>query len=326
MLKHKAFCQALLVLGALLSFALPAFTAEPGSEYPPASELSDQKPGSVLVFPFYSSAAGNMAQENTRFSITNQNITTSIPIHLFFVNGDSGTVNDTYLCLTPVQTAVFFASDVDPGVRGYAVAVAVGSNGAPIKFNDLRGDAAIKLATGHRASLKAQAIAAITLPAFSGSTATLNFDGVAYNRMPRALALDQIKSRSDGNSTLLVLTRVTGNYAAPNGRDLIGECSGYLYDHTAFGRNFSFTGSKSQLVELVRNDFPLLGFDTFIPAGRSGWFYVAATQDAGLFGAVLNTNSNSGTQPRAFSGGNNLRALSLSSSNSITIPVIPPSC
>ena len=146
--------------------------------------------------------------------------------------------------------------------------------------------------------------------------------------MPRTLAMDNIKSAADGNNTLLILTRVTGNYAG-GPIDKIGSVSGTLYDDAATTAPFTFDGSMQlfgdQLAQTLSNSFPVTtpSFTSLIPAGRSGWLYLAANADIGLFGAVLNLNPNAGSQVGAFNGGHNLRALRLSTSNSIIIPVVP---
>jgi hypothetical protein len=151
--------------------------------------VSDQAAGSVLIYNFYASSASNPALENTRLNLTNTSETEDLSVHLFFVDGETCSVADNYVCLTKSQTMSFLMSDIDPGVSGYVVAVAVNSRtGAPIFFNQLIGDAYIKLASGHTANLGAEAIAAqVADPAStnaSAMTATLNFDNVSYNALP----------------------------------------------------------------------------------------------------------------------------------------------
>lgn len=302
--------------------------------YPPASlpgtsDFSDQKTGSVLVFPFYTSTATPSAQ-NTYITVTNHSTISGVDVRFTFVGFDGTFVPANPIFLGASQNLTFLTSDIDPGYTGFIVVVAVNASGFPINFNFLAGQSNIKLASGHAASLKAEAIAAISLPAFSGATATLNFDGSAYNRMPRTLAMENIKSAADGNNTLLILTRVTGNYATST-VDKIGAVSGTLYDDATAAAPFTFDGSMQlfgdQLAQTLSNSFPVTtpSFTSLIPAGRSGWLYLAADADIGLFGAVLNFNANAGSQVTAFNGGHNLRALRLSTSNSIIIPVVPAS-
>ena len=104
---------------------------------------------------------------------------------------------DSYLCLTANQTASFLASDLDPGTTGYLVAVAVDCVlGCPINFNCLIGDEYIKMASGHVANLGAESIASQSKTPVvcdaNSTTATINFDGMKYNRIPRVLALDSV--------------------------------------------------------------------------------------------------------------------------------------
>ncbi|MDQ3013022.1 MAG: DUF11 domain-containing protein, partial [Acidobacteriota bacterium] len=171
----------------------------PGNAYPALSEVSDQKEGSILFYPIYTSDAVNGNTQNTRVSITNTSNTERVTVHLFAVDGASCAVLDAFICLTANQTTVFLASDFDPGNTGYLVAVAVeDATGLPRAFNELIGDEYVKFSTGHAANLGAEAIAATMLfPTgvdANVTTTTLRFDGMNYNRLPRVLAADNIPS------------------------------------------------------------------------------------------------------------------------------------
>src|SRR5262249_19164901 len=160
------------------------------------------KTGSVLIYNLYASSATAPQDEDTRISITNTNTGSSVFVHLFFVNGTDCNVSQESACLTANQTMAVFASDLDPGVTGYIIAVAVASDtGTPIDFNYLIGEADVKLASGHAARLNAVAIAALRLPLRDPGVPEmqLNFDGSMYNQVPRALALSGIPSPNDGN-------------------------------------------------------------------------------------------------------------------------------
>jgi hypothetical protein len=319
---------------ALVMMAAAALAADPGLAFPATSEHSDQKAGSVLVYNLYTSGATSGNAQNTRINITNTSSVTSQLVHLFFV-ADTCQIADSYICLTPNQTASFLSSDVDPGVTGYIVAVSVDVNGCPRGANSLIGDEYVKLSTGHAANLGAVAFAAL----YSGTsavcatevttTALLPLDGNtttgwSYNLVPRVLAASNVPSRADGNDTLVVLNRIGGNLAT--GASTLASVFGLLYDDSESVFSFSVVGG-CQLRGSLSNTFPRTTprFETVIPAGRSGWFKVWGGSDIGILGAIINTNPNSAANAGAFSGGRNLHALTLSSS-SLTIPVFPPSC
>jgi uncharacterized repeat protein (TIGR01451 family) len=96
-----------------------------GIGFPASAEASDDKSGSVLFFPLYTSNASVPAQQNTTISITNTGIFDAATVHLFVVDGTTCSAQDVFICLTQNQTISFLASDFDPGVTGYIMAVAV---------------------------------------------------------------------------------------------------------------------------------------------------------------------------------------------------------
>ncbi|HQR35408.1 MAG TPA: proprotein convertase P-domain-containing protein [Blastocatellia bacterium] len=302
----------------------------PGNGIPYTSEMSDQKAGSVLIYNIYTSGATSGNTQNTRLNITNADPSRAVFVHLFFV-AEGCSVADSYLCLTANQTASFLASDLDPGTTGYLVAVAVNQIGCPITANCLIGDEYVKFTSGHAANLGAEAFAGIAggLPLCDGNsvTAAINFDGISYNRVPRVLALDNVGSRADGNDTLVVLNRIGGNLGI--GASTLGTLFGIFYDDAENALSFSVSGS-CQLRNSISNNFPRTTprFETFIPAGRTGWAKVFSQSptDIGILGSAINFNPNAASSAGAFNQGHNLHALTLSSSNTYVIPVFPPSC
>jgi hypothetical protein len=309
----------------------PTSPVGPGAPFPSTSEVSDQKAGSVLVYNFYSSSAASPNTQNTRISITNTNPTAPIGVHLFFVDGATCSVADVFLCLTKNQTASFLASDLDPGTTGYLVAIASDpTTGCPVNFNFLIGDEYVKLASGHAANLGAEAFSALAggRTACDGNsvTATLAFDGVSYNRVPRTLAASSIPARADGNDTLLVLNRFGGNLAT--GAGTLSNLFGIFYDDAENALSFTFNPGTCQFRSSLSNNFPRLTprFENFIPAGRSGWMRLYSTSDIGLLGAVLNFNANAGTNAGAFNQGRNLHKLTLTATQTLVIPIFPANC
>nr|MDQ3012786.1 putative Ig domain-containing protein [Acidobacteriota bacterium] len=303
----------------------------PGLRFPATSEVSDQKAGSVLIYNIYTSSATSGNTQNTRINITNVHPLLPAFVHLFFVS-ESCSVADSYICLTGNQTSSFLASDLDPGTTGYIVAVAVdGIRGCPTSFNYLIGDEYVKFTTGHAASLGAEAISALAggLPLCDGNsvTSTLNFDGFSYDMVSHVLADDSVGSRADGNDTLLILNRIGGNLAT--GAGSLSSVFGIFYDDAETAVSFSFNGGH-QFRSSLSNNFPRITprFETFIPAGRTGWFKLWPTTPTlwGMTGAAINFNPNAASSSGAFNQGHNLHKLRLTNTASYVIPIFPPGC
>jgi hypothetical protein len=137
--------------------------------------------------------------------------------------------------------------------------------------------------------------------------------------------VDNLPSRADGNSTLLILNRIGGNLAT--GAGSLGTLFGVMFDDTEGGISFTVTGG-CQLRNILSNDFPRTTprFENFIPAGRSGWLKISSQSDLGISGAVLNFNPNAGASAGAFHQGHNLHKLTLTGAASYSIPVFPSGC
>jgi hypothetical protein len=329
--------RSLAAVCALLIISTVALAADPGSPYPPASQVSDQKAGSLLIYNTYTSSASAPAQENTRINITNTNPTLPAFVHFFFVEGTTCSVADTFICFTQNQTASFITSDADPGTRGYLVALAVDLDGEPTAFNFLTGDEYVKYASGHAANLGAEAFAkrpeAPGVGSSDGTTYTLVFDfgqdGVtvgSYNRVARVLADDSIPSRLDGNDTKLIVNRIGGSLVS--GASTLGTLFAVIYDDAENTFSTSFSGPCHLEFSIGASNLPRVvgGWNALIPAGHTGWtkfWKVNADQFGdGILGAAINFNA--GTA--GFNGGHNLHKLTLSPFNAYIVPVFPPSC
>jgi hypothetical protein len=327
----RLLAHGLVTLAALVVVSTVALAADPGLVYPPTSEVSDQKAGSILIYNTYTSSASAPAQENTRINLTNTSSTSAAFVHIFFVEGQSCSVADSFICLTANQTASLTTSDADPGTRGYIVAIAVdGVIGCPFSFNFLIGDEYVKYASGHAANLGAEAIAALyagVMPECDGNSvaATILFNGVqglGYNRLPRVLADDSIPSRLDGNDTKIIVNRIAGNLAT--GAASLGTLFAVIYDDAENTFSTTFSGNCHLEFSIGAGNLPRVvgGWNALLPAGHTAWMKFWSTADIGILGAAINFNA--GTS--GFNGGHNLHKLTLSATNNYVMPVFPPAC
>jgi hypothetical protein len=304
----------------------------PGILYSPASPSSDDKLGSVLFFPIYTSDVTSPVQQNTRINITNADQRRATNIHLFFVDGTSCGVADMTLCLTPNQTISFSVWEFDPGTTGYLIAVAVNSLGCPTAFNALMGDEYVKFASGHQANLAAESVAGLsgllTSPPCDDTSflAQIRFDGIHYNRLGRALAMSSIPSRADGNDTRLILNRIGGDLTTGAAR--LGPIFGIVYNDQENAYSFNFTPGACQLIGTLSNSFPrtVPRIEQIIPTSHSGWLKLWAFEEEALFGAVLNFNRDAAAASSAYMHGRNLHKLTTTATGVLTVPVFPPSC
>jgi len=345
------------ILLVLVMASISAAAADPGAVYPTTSDVSDQKMGSLLFFNYYTSSSCCPSQENTRINLTNTHQSANVMVNLFFVDGTTCSVADSFLPLVRNQTSTFVLSDIDPGVMGYLVAVAVegpngftgGTNsGRPLSFNWLIGDEYIELTSGHQANLGAETFAVIDDmssgtpvpkdPAYlaSSPTADLIFNGTAgnYNRAPQLLALSSMPSPSEsiaGYNTQVVLNRIGGSLvgsATP-----IGPLFGLMYNDASMQLSFTFSSTSCQFRSQINRNFPRTTPrpNLLIPEGRTGWakFY-SMSENVGLLGAVMitnntgNTGNNLSLGVETLNGGRNLHKIRLANTVQYEIPVFPP--
>lgn len=299
-------------------------------ELPPASPASAQKPGSILIYNLYTSSSIDPDSANTRINITNTTDYGNVTVHLFFINGSTCEVSDSYLCLTANQTTSFLASDMDPGVTGYLMAIAVdGKSGCPINFNYLIGDEYIQFQSGHSANLGAESFAAIAETPCecddTNSLAEIALDGKNYNMAPRALAASNIPSPVDNNSTIVVINRVGGDLSLGIGS--IGMISGVLFDDIE--RGFSFAASAGcQFREFFSNSFPRTAprINQIISSGHQGWMRFYAQDDVGIIGTIISHHPATRTTASAFNGGRNLHKITFTGGAKFLLPIFPAAC
>jgi uncharacterized protein YegL len=286
---------------------------------------SDSKAGSVLFYNFYTSDIARPNLENTQINITNVDENKSVLVHLFFVDSASCQVADLFLCIPPTRHFSLLASEYDPGVKGYVVAVAVNAAGVPIKFNALIGGEYVKLKTGHQAQLNAVSFAAIADdPAQLDEieeTATLLFDGVKYDFSPRVLALNNFASPVDGNSTLLIVNKFGGNLTklAPVGT--FANLPMVFYNDKEVAYTATLAGNACQTRNELRDGYPRVipRFSLLITSGHTGWMRFNDAEGNSIIGAALTYNP---TKPR--NGGTNLHQVAVTDRASYVLPLTAP--
>jgi hypothetical protein len=284
--------------------------------------ISGQHPGSILLFPFYSSRSSHLAREDTRLSITNTSPVESVQLHLFWIDGGAASIADTLVCVTANQTMHLLASDLDPDISGFLLVVAIDRwSGCPIRFNMLIGEAVLKLETGHRANLAALSVPALEreparCPPGASST-TLTFDGKLYQPLPTKLAASHLFAPSTGQETLLVVDRLGGSLAT--GMSTIGPLVGMVFDDVERPARFGLSIARRQLRTPVHDAFPRTTprLSALLPPTRSGWMWIAHRDEGALAGVILVASSTGG-----MAGGRWLHTLQLAPAVQLVMPLL----
>lgn len=309
---------------------VPALIVSEGTE---PDWIPDGPPGigSILIYHLTTSSIVQPERQDTRITLTNIHPNRSVSVHLFWVDGETGQVADSIICLTGNQTLSMLASDLDPGVTGFLVAIAVdGQTGMPIGFNYLLGDELVKLETGHEADLRAEAVRARESPApaipHGPVEAELLFDGVHYQQLPRTLVVSSLPSVEAGNQTMLIVNRLSGDFSTQV--DPLGSIYGMAFDDQGSAYGFCARKETGQFIAPLGAGFPRTGLriDDIIPADRTGWMKIWATDDSPILGAVLNYHPDTVSNAGGFSQGRLLHRLTSTGLTRWVVPLFPPGC
>lgn len=286
------------------------------------TRVSDQKAGSILVFPYYTSTIGGAS--DTRLTISNISnaagtIANQTYVHLFIIDGTTCQQADLYLCLTPNASFSFKASDYDPGNTGYVIAVAVNAQGVPIQNNVLIGNAFVntpEFADNYGAeSFRANSFALATV---SGNTATLFFDQVGYDALPKQFAVE-IQSPLDAPGQQIVTSGLIGDLTIG---PLVGAAqvgTGLAFNEQEKFVSFSnwLTGS-CQVRATINSNSPRVpnGLGNLIKSGQAGHLKFNVRGAVGLL-----------LTPRT-APWRGIRTLhkTQTSATSLTIPIFVPVC
>jgi hypothetical protein len=285
--------------------------------------IGDQKPGSVLFYNRYSSSPTNTLREDTALSLTNTHPTDTANIRLFFVSGATCQTEESTLCLRPRQSVSLLASDIDPGSRGYVIAIACDAAGQPTQFNWLVGNAVVKQPnTGgsYSATLSALAVAKRTGGAVSatGGNAEMFFDDAMYDRLPGQLMIDNVPSQGGLNASAITFYRPLADLASGSSNATV-QVSGWS---DAQGDVVNSSGNVSTAcygeVNVSALRLSPIQISQLIPAGTNAWFALSTADLQPLLGAQFNAGP--------FSSGSTARALVFSAEYRIRVPVVAVTC
>ena len=284
-------------------------------------EVSDQKPGSLLVFPFYKHDAQNKA--DTRLTITNIG-KLPINVHFLFLDGATCQEFDQFVCFTPNASIEWKASQFDPQNKGYVIAYTVDNMGRPIAYNGLIGNAFVndgEYVDNYGAeSFASPLLVGTPLGAVDtvGASWKIPFDGAALDMVPTTFAVD-IQSPVDTVNQKIVLAGLTGDaYAgALSGVSQIG--TGLAYNGHEALRSFSpFISGRCFVEKVIDGATPKVTgtLANLIPKGEVGTLRFNVTAAVGL---LMTSNKNS------FSGIRTLHKVQVVKS-SLIIPLVMPDC
>ena len=285
-------------------------------------EVSDQKPGSLLVFPYYKHNAQNKV--DTRLAITNVG-KRSINVHFLFMDGATCTEFDQFVCFTPNASIEWKASNFDPENKGYVIAYTVDNMGIPVSYNGLIGNGFVNDGE-YVGNYGAESFASpLAIGATIGTVNTpglswnVPFDGVALDQAPTAFAVD-VQSPLDAVNQKVVLAGLRGNAysGALSGTAQVG--TGLAYNGHEALRSFSpYFGGGCFSEKLIDATNPKVSgqLGALIPKGEVGTIRFNV---AGAVGLLMTSNKN------YFSGIRTLHKTQVGSTSVLVIPSVMPDC
>ncbi|HEX4946898.1 MAG TPA: S8 family serine peptidase [Blastocatellia bacterium] len=279
--------------------------------------VSDQKAGSVLVFPYYTSKSATQA--DTRLTISNIG-TEPATVHIFFIDGASCHQADQFLCLTPNASFPFKASEYDPEATGWILAVAVNAQGHPVQNNGLIGNAFVSDGD-YVDNYGAESFAALNplVATVTNDAARLFFDGQSYDPVPNQLAAE-IQSPVDAVGQRIVTVGLNGDLVNSRltGAGQVGTGLVYNGNEKPFGSFSNWLLGGCQAIATITNTTPRIpnGMAQVIPTGQAGTMKFNV---GGAVGLIMTPR----TAP--WRGIRTLHKLSVTTST-LTIPVFAPVC
>lgn len=262
--------------------------------------------GSILVYPYYTSNSGTGA--DTRITIANTEIyrregamaptPSTAYVHIFFIDGRTCNQSDQFVCLTPNATFTLKASDFDPEVTGYVIAVAVDKDtGNLVNQNSLIGDAFV--ADGkYVGNYGAEAFQAYGNPGINND-GVINFGNLTngYDYAPTRFAFS-IQSPVDAPGQRIVTASIGGDINAGIlfGASQFGIGAIYNGNERPFGSFAGFHVGSCQATSVIGLTAPRVpfGMSILIPSGHIGTMQIPTGPAVGLFMTPIGNNKWSG--------------------------------
>ena len=324
--KSFSFVRLVTAFFCLILTATIAVAQTIPGQTPPATQPTK---GSVLVFNYYASSTtiadstGQLVVHDTTMNITNTSSAGTAFVHTFFIDGATGSNADIYYCIPSGITESIRASDYDPDNKGYLIAATTDSNGTPINFNNLTGQASLSLDSGTTATYPALAIEALTsVPALSnGFNATLNFDGVNYSKLPRAVGMNPALKPVGMNQNIVVINNLGRNLNSPTVP--LGTLNWLLTNNTNSRNSTASTFGGTQLQAIVSESL-VPGLFTLLKGKQTGNLRVWTTTDLGVSGIFIRFRDVGGV--KTLDGAGNLTTVTVTDSAKLTIPVFQIGC
>lgn len=308
---------------------------------------SDEKTGSVLVFPYYTSTQAGF--RDTRISIHNHG-TVEVEVLLYFIENVDCTEANMSVIITPNGTVTLIASRDIPDETGYLIAVAktvTGVNAGNIQPNaGLSGSAFVKIPANQNFKTTTPAVGAgLTSGANGnyGATAfnttlatiapvngifTLNFTGnqaTGFDAMPTTFAAE-IQQPAEAPNQTIVMAGMSGSVATGSLSGANQINGGLAFNEIEVLRSFSNfirsgTDSTCHSISIVTNSQPRIlayngvtGLNGFIAAGTTG---ILRFMTAGGVGLLFTPNN-----PNGWSGARTLTTLGVSTTVTLDVPAI----
>ncbi len=260
----------------------------------------DNRPGSVLVFPYYTSNAD--ASADTQITIANPSAI-QVDVHLYFIERTLCQQSDISISLTPNATVTIKMSEFDPLNSGYLIAVAQDLNGNLTSSAAISGNAFVKAPAGYISANAGEVRGDYGATSFKSVIATapvdgileLKFDGASLEKMPRMFGAELQNPNLAPGQTIIVAGMVgdvsTGDITGAGANGV-----GLLFNANEEVRSFSnFIKGTCHSISTFTTTLPRVtvpgGINAFINAGSVG---IMKFPTAGGVGILITPRNNAG--------------------------------